>query len=274
MLSEHEYLFIYQHAHLPEHLPDYVRAVSKSTPYLIDNYLCYIRKKHLLFIGYPLGIQTGDTSLVFQNACEKLNPSTISIISPEPWNEEKPVDWQPDDYYFTLDLPLEKPDSDLSYMLRRARKELTVNEARLKKEHKIMINDFIAQHHLSPHYIELFKKIPHYLKLSPTARMIEATYNNSVAAFSIIDLGSAEFAFYLFNFRSKHINIPGASDLLFWQMVLMAQSNGKKVVNLGLGINDGIRRFKEKWGGKPFLPYTTERMNAKPFDLGDLAKKL
>ncbi|MCJ7774258.1 MAG: hypothetical protein MUP22_14140, partial [Desulfobacterales bacterium] len=89
-----------------------------------------------------------------------------------------------------------------------------------------------------------------------------------------VDLGSTDFAYYLFNFRSKHIHIPGASDLLFWEMILLAQSNGKKAINLGLGINDGIRRFKQKWGGKPFLPYTTDLMSTQSFDLGHLANKL
>jgi len=104
--------------------------------------------------------------------------------------------------------------------------------------------------------------------------MIEAKRGNDLAAFSIVDLGSSNFAFYLFNFRSKIVNIPGASDLLFWKMLLLAQSEGKKAVNLGLGINDGIRRFKKKWGGKPFLPYTTDIMNNQSFDHGDLASKL
>jgi hypothetical protein len=35
----------------------------------------------------------------------------------------------------------------------------------------------------------------------------------------------------------------------------MARESGKAYVQLGLGVNPGIRRFKEKWGGKPTLPY-------------------
>ncbi|MFH1627942.1 MAG: hypothetical protein ABIE47_04380 [Pseudomonadota bacterium] len=30
---------------------------------------------------------------------------------------------------------------------------------------------------------------------------------------------------------------------------------GKKYINLGLGINPGVAFFKEKWGGVVFLPY-------------------
>ena len=48
----------------------------------------------------------------------------------------------------------------------------------------------------------------------------------------------------------------------------------KKAVNLGLGINSGIRRFKEKWGGAPFLKYSSVFVDKREVDLGRLAKKL
>jgi len=211
---------------------------------------------------------------VFQCACERFNPATIAIIAPEKWYEEKSIDWQPEDNYYKLDLPLRKPNSELVYMIRRARKDLQTSEGKFKKEHKRIIKGFIAQHQFSKEQRYIFEKIPQYLKLSSTARIVEARHGDALAAFSIIDLGSADFAFYLFNFRSNDIYIPGASDLLVWEMMLLAQANGKKAINLGLGINKGIRRFKEKWGGKPFLSYTTDMMSARPLDLGDLANKL
>jgi hypothetical protein len=38
-------------------------------------------------------------------------------------------------------------------------------------------------------------------------------------------------------------------------MITLAQERGKQVINLGLGVNEGISRFKKKWGGEPFLKY-------------------
>lgn len=38
-------------------------------------------------------------------------------------------------------------------------------------------------------------------------------------------------------------------------MINLAREYGKGYINLGLGVNEGIRRFKEKWGGIPFLRY-------------------
>ena len=93
-------------------------------------------------------------------------------------------------------------------------------------------------------------------------------------AFNIVDLGAADYAFYLFSFRSSKINVPGASDLLFHAMVNLAQTEGKKAVNLGLGVNAGIRRFKEKWGARPFLNYSSVLVDKREVDIGRLAKKL
>ena len=60
----------------------------------------------------------------------------------------------------------------------------------------------------------------------------------------------------------------------FFEMVNLALIKGKKAVNLGLGINNGIRRFKEKWGGAPFLIYSSVFVDNREVDLGRLAKKL
>ena len=68
--------------------------------------------------------------------------------------------------------------------------------------------------------------------------------------------------------------VPGASDLLLRELVKVAHAARKKAVNLGLGINDGIRRFKEKWGGVPFLPYVSAIVQRESVDLDRLAKKL
>ena len=36
-------------------------------------------------------------------------------------------------------------------------------------------------------------------------------------------------------------------------MLQLARSEAKQAVNLGLGLHPGVRRFKEKWGGRPFI---------------------
>jgi hypothetical protein len=69
--------------------------------------------------------------------------------------------------------------------------------------------------------------------------------------------------------------VPGASDFLFDEMVRLAQSKGKRAINLGLGIHAGIRRFKEKWGGKAFLTHRSILIQRQQVtDIGKLSKKL
>ena len=57
-------------------------------------------------------------------------------------------------------------------------------------------------------------------------------------------------------------------------MVNIAQSNGKKAINLGLAVNPGIRRFKEKWGGVLFMPHEAALVYRAGQDLDALAQKL
>ena len=163
---------------------------------------------------------------------------------------------------------------DVAYMVRRAEKELIADSGKFGREHRKIIKAFISGQVLSDRQKYIFKHIHRYLKCSRTTRLLEVRRKGRLAAFTIVDLGSADSAFYLFNFRSPRENVPGASDLLFLEMVKLAQAEGKKTINLGLGINSGIRRFKEKWGGAPFLPYVSALVHRGPVDLGRLAQKL
>ena len=138
-------------------------------------------------------------------------------------------------------------------MLRRAQREVQVVSGRFQWEHRRLVSDFVKTHSLSTEQMVIYKRIGEYLKCSTTARVLEARKGGRLVAFSIVDLDSADCAFYMFNFRSTKIAVPGASDLLFHHMLQLAQSEAKRAINLGLGLHPGVRRFKEKWGGKPYL---------------------
>ncbi|MCP4626939.1 MAG: hypothetical protein GY850_26030 [bacterium] len=275
MLSDQERKWIYRHAYLPEHLPDYVGAVSGAEPFLHRNYLYFLGKKHLIFNGYPLDSDSDPPSQIYDFICERFQPTTVAVIASPIWLPAEQYEHQTVDSYYRLDLPLTSIDAAVAYMLRRAQRDLqVVSHGRFGKEHKKIIKAFLADHSLHRRQKYLFKHIPQYLKASDSAVLIEARKETELVAFNIVDLGAADYAFYLFSFRSSKINVPGASDLLLHEMVNQAQTKGKKAVNLGLGVNAGIRRFKEKWGGVPFLPYVSAMIRRGPVDLGGLAKKL
>jgi len=274
MLYHQERKWIHRHAYLPEHLPDYVGAISGAEPFLHSNYLFFLAKKHLLFNGYPLGSDFDLPDQVYDTACKRFRPSTVSVIAPDLWLPAEQCEHQTVDSYYRLDLPLTSIDADVVYMLRRAQRELQVFRGRFGKEHKKIVKAFVAAHRFDRRHKYLFKHIPQYLKAGDSAVLLEARKHNRLVAFNIVDLGAADYAFYLFSFRSDKIKVPGASDLLFHAMVNQAQTEGKKAVNLGLGVNAGIRRFKEKWGGVPFLKYCSALMDKREVDIGRLAKKL
>ncbi|MGD2269198.1 MAG: hypothetical protein PVI06_02275 [Desulfobacterales bacterium] len=274
MLKKEERYFVYRHAYVPEHLPGYVAAVSGANPHLHENYLCFTRKNHLIFIGYPLENRSDDLARCYDAACERFRPATAAIIAPIIWLPPQTFEKHQKDCYYRLDLPLGRPNPAVAYMVRRAEKELCVTLGNFSKEHRRLVDDFLSSHQLTKAQRHIFRHIQHYLKASKYARLIEARKKTTLVAFTIADMGSTEFAFYLFNFRSTREKIPGASDLLFNEMVSLAQSEGKKAINLGLGIHPGIRRFKEKWGGVPFLSYASALVHREPPDLGGLANKL
>ena len=274
MLTIDERKLIYQYAYLPEHLPEYVEAVSGATPFLIDHFLCFLRRRHLIFIGYPLGNENADIQKTYEDACREFKPSTVALVCPEGWIPEEEYQKQPADMYYQLKLPPEGVTADVTYMVGRAAKELAFRKGNFSKEHGKLVKAFMRARDLTQEQRHIFKHVQGYLKLSTRAYLLEVRKEKTLAAFSIVDTGAADYAFYMFNFRSSRINVPGASDLLFHEMIKLAEKDGKKAINLGLGVHTGIRRFKEKWGGVPFLAYNSVLMRRDTLELGDIAKKL
>lgn len=275
MLKRNERDHIYQHAYVPEHLIEYVTAVSGGKPYYFQDYLCYAHRNHLIFIGYPLADNPAKISRVYPAVCERFNPHSITVVADDLSGLPEGNEIQPTDRYYRLNLPLKSLNADVAYMLRRAERELKIEVGQFGREHKKIIKDFIGRQDLSDEQVHIFKHVQNYMKRSKTAHLLEARKADRLVAFSIVDMGSARYAFYQFNFRSNKIAVPGASDLLFNEMVRLAQSKGKRAINLGLGVQPGIRRFKEKWGGKAFLRHRSVFIQLKPeTDISKLSKKL
>jgi hypothetical protein len=98
--------------------------------------------------------------------------------------------------------------------------------------------------------------MPDYIGRSSSAWMLNARDKaGRLCAFTVVELGAKDFSTYVLGSHSKKHYVPHASDLLFLEMINLTREHGKNTIHLGLGVNKGIRRFKEKWGGKPFLRY-------------------
>jgi hypothetical protein len=142
-------------------------------------------------------------------------------------------------------------------MISRAGRELSVEEGKaISPDHLDLIAAFTRTHQLDPQTESLYRSIPHYLASVPTALALTARgLGGGIVAFDIAEFGTRDYAFYMFNFRSREQHVPGASDLLLYEIMEKARTQGKKFLNMGLGINDGVSFFKRKWGAQPFLSY-------------------
>lgn len=274
MLSQEEQRIVYQKAYVPEHLVQYVQAISGAEPYLHDGYLCFLKADHLIFIGYSLQDTAVEAEQAYDSACRFFQPATVAIIAPRLSLPQSAGEELTHDTYYRLTLPMRETKPHLAYMIRRAEREIRVGQGAFGPENVKLTEAFVAERQIIASYEEIVSRIPYYMQRSPSARVLEARRGDELVAFNIVDLGSASYLFHLFNFRATETYVPGASDLLFFEMVKMAEAEGKSAVNLGLGINSGVRRFKEKWGGTPFLHYTTLQIRRKPVGLLSTLRRL
>ena len=107
-----------------------------------------------------------------------------------------------------------------------------------------------------PVLIDLLFKMPRYVGDSADCFALNAWCEHDVlAAFYVIDLTAKNFANYIIGCFSRQNYVIGASDLLLMELIKISNEKAKRYIHLGLGVNDGIRRFKRKWGAKPSRNY-------------------
>ncbi len=121
---------------------------------------------------------------------------------------------------------------------------------------------------------ELFFKMPQYVASARHAFVLNAWDSKQrLAAFYVVDLAAKDFANYIIGCYSKNNYVLGASDLLLSELIKMSSEYGKGYIHLGLGVNSGIRRFKEKWGARPTLRYEMcELVQKKAVDFGSRSR--
>lgn len=98
--------------------------------------------------------------------------------------------------------------------------------------------------------------MPQYVPYSKSSYVLNARdQQGKLSAFYVIDLAAKKSVTYVLGCYSRKNYVSHASDLLFYEMIKLTLESRRKTINLGLGVNEGIKRFKKKWGGIPFLSY-------------------
>jgi hypothetical protein len=189
---------------------------------------------------------------------ETFRPEILWFIGPEiPASLLNICEERETDQYYRLDLEKVRVKASLKRAVDKASQELTVERGcSISKEHEALISELLKREKLPPRVRELYRAMPDYIGHSATAFALNARDKKGrLCAFYVVDLTAGGFTTYVLGTYSKKNYVPHASDLLFFEMIELTREHGKGIINLGLGVNEGIRRFKEKWGGIPFLNY-------------------
>jgi hypothetical protein len=141
--------------------------------------------------------------------------------------------------------------------LRKAGQLLRVQKsATMQAGHSELMHEFMARSPLPARVEKLLLKMPDFIAGSDRAFVLNARdKDDKLIAFYVVDFEAKGFSNYIIGCHSKKNYVTGASDLLLSQLIDLSLEYGKPLIHLGLGVNAGIRRFKEKWGAMPTRRY-------------------
>jgi hypothetical protein len=247
-------------ATVPEHIVSLMTLISKGDPFLIEDYLGLVKDNWLILVGYPLETHYSQERCerILKQAVETFRPEYLRYIGPEipPSLADSGKERQTDEYY-TLDIEQTKLKPSLLRAADKAAGELGVERGHaVSREHEALISELLKREQLPARVRELYRAMSDYVGRSSSAWILNALdKRGNLCAFMVVETGATNFSAYILGSHSKKHYVPHASDLLFLEMINLTREQGKSSINLGLGVNEGIRRFKKKWGGKPVLRY-------------------
>jgi len=248
-------------------------SLSGGEPFLIDDYFCCRKDNWVILIGYPLQHEfvCDDFEAILLKVKKKFRAGRISLIAPELSQRLDAQCMEKDcDAYYTLDTRFPAISSAVGRNLKKAGRQLTVERAdHMSDAHLQLMREFFERVSPPLRVQQLFFKMPQYVAASRQAFVLNAwDSGQNLAAFYVVDLAARAFANYIGGCYSKNNYVRGASDLLMFELIKMSSEHDKGYIHLGLGVNRGIRRFKEKWGARPTLRYAMcELVQKKPLIL-------
>lgn len=275
MLSYREESEIIERAYIPEHIVSLMTTISRGEPFLEEDMLYFKGDGWIILVGYPLcGEFTANKLLEVYFRISKNYPfEYFWLIAPQiPEDLKKEASIFKEDYYYTLEISSFRPKEKLLRHVKEASQKLQVSVSKsYSSEHQNICVTFLKYKKPDPFSEGLFSSMANYISNSISASILEARdSSNNLVAFYVVDSSAKDFLTYVVGIRNLDKEISHASDLLFFEMVEFAKKLEKKYIHLGLGVDEGIRRFKKKWGGQPTIPYEFVEIRGKK----DFLKKL
>jgi len=256
-LNSSEIDAVLRKAAVPEHSVLFMRAMSGGEPFLVGPYLFFAAEDWLIAVGYPLSCEPGTAGFdqALTQAVRRCRARKCWAIAPILPDRLKGCCEEKDNYYVLS--PDAKVPQRLERLTDKALGLLRVEEGKtFTAAHRRLWAEFVGRVALPPDVRELFARTDAVVQKTPGLVLLSAwNPHGHLAACLLLDTAPHAFISYLIGAHSRTHYTPYASDLLFREMIRMARRQGKEFIHLGLGVNEGIRRFKTKWGGTPALTY-------------------
>jgi hypothetical protein len=219
----------------------------------------YSSGEALVLVGYPLHDPLDGAAMAAAVDLALRTPGLerITVIGPSrpPQAPEKAE--TAGDHYYALLLPEPAAGQKLRNLLRRAGREVRlVCGRRFENDHAALVQRYLEQRPLAAGTRQIFRRLAYYIEASAGSLIVSARKpDGRLAAFAVGEFAALSTAFFMFCFRDPDLAPPGSADLTLSGLLQEARQRGQTRMNLGLGVSDGIRFFKRKWGAEPFLPY-------------------
>jgi hypothetical protein len=260
MLTEEEEKYITESAYIPEHLIGLMTSVSGGDAMMIEGFLCFQTPRRFILIGYPLAghFTVNRLDRAVSLIKKRFKPSHLSLIAPRMSESLSAACREKErDRYYILKTDRIQIKGGIKRNINKARDRVILDRTeQMTLSHQTLSREFIQKKKPPLRVENLLTAMPDYVARNHTALVLNAWKGeHQLAAFYIIDLAATDFSAYIIGCHSKRHYVPGASDLLMAELIEISRARGKAYIHLGLGVNAGIRRFKEKWGGLPAHRY-------------------
>lgn len=253
---------------VPEHSAPFMQAVSGGRVLMVDNFVFYAAEDWLMAIAYPLR-DGGEYShqrfeAALAGALHETGATACFAVGPDLPPRLADNVLERDEFYT---LPADAPvPPRLRSPVRKARERLRIDETReFGPQHRRLWAEFMGRAVLRANVRELFARTPQMLAAEGAdVRLLNAWGGDRLVACLVLDYSTPAFVSYIVGARSRSHPVPHAGDALFAVMLEKARAAGCDFVQLGLGVNEGITRFKRKWGGAPQLSYVMAQWQERP----------
>lgn len=263
-------------ARVPEHSVPFMAGLSGGRPLILNDYLFFVGEDWITGVGYPLAAGpepaeydlnafvlaadlVGDTLAARQKGAGKDSLDMFAVAPSLPAEAVRGLGGEisEEDRFYTLPASAEVP-GPLRRLVRKAEAALRVDEsAEFTGAHRRLWSEILTKADMRPNVREMYAKTGRLMQQNvPGLSLLNAwDAEGNLAAALLVDSAPEKFCSYVIGAHSRRHYTAYATDLLFARLLAKARALGKEYVHLGLGVNEGILRFKKKWGGREDLPF-------------------